>query len=315
MSHNKTEEIARGNEIAPEVLDKLKYLAALGWTEQELSVWLGIDLALFRQEMKNRSGAIYKAVSQGQLQKRAEIEIKIAMEAEKGDPAAFKAFNEIVRDKSFSISKLDLFGGPEDEGAFHRIQDYISSGSSRDLSSDEQVYIDLLMMIHSLDGRFGKRKVVKFLTGAPFNFSYSRASEMYSEAVEMFFCDRKVSKDALRNKIAEQYDTLYHLTVQAAKTPLDYKIAADILDKKAKLKQLDKEDPVRLAPEQYLHQYRVLTTDPRSIGLPPANRDILASQIDSMTVPEQTKERLRMEAGIVDVDIVKIFDNVVQEES
>ena len=301
-------------QLTDEQKEKIRYLAALGWTDQELAGWLGMDLSDFVAEYSAHGSELHRLVTQGQLQKRAEIEIGIARSAEKGDMDSFKAFRDIVRDKSFSISKLDLFGGPEDEGAFQRIQEYIASGSSRDLSPDEQVYIDMLLMIHSLDGRYGKRKVVKFLTGEPFRFSYSRAVDMYSEATEMFFCDRNVSRKALRNKIAEQYDTLYHLTVQSAKTPLDYRIAAEILEREVKLKQLDRDDPQKLAPQQYLKQYRVLTTDPKSIGLPPTNRDVLAAQIDAMQVPEQTKGRLRMEAGIQDVDIVKILDNVVQEE-
>ena len=133
--------------------------------------------------------------------------------------------------------------------------------------------------------------------------------------VEMFYGNRNVSRDALRAKAADQYDALYHLALDAAKTTKDYEIASGILTQKSRVLNLDKEDPVQLPPQQYQKQYRLLSLSPESIGLPPANRDELARQIDSMTdIPETERERLRMEASIDDMDIVKVLENVTQEE-
>lgn len=82
----------------------------------------------------------------------------------------------------------------------------------------------------------------------------------------------------------------------------------------AKVLQLDQEEPQVLPPEQYQKQYRLLSLSPETIGLPPANRDALAAQIDSLVVPDKIKKRLRMEAGIIDADILEIIDDVLQEE-
>ena len=258
---------------------------------------------------------VREAIEHGRLKKRADIEIAVARAAASGTPEAVKQFNEVVRDKSFSLSKLDLFGGPEDEGAFERIQDYIAGGSRGNLSQKEQVYIDLLTMIYSLDGQWGKRRTIKFLTSKPFSFSYEQASNMYAEAIEMFFANRKVSKEAMRAKMADQYDTLYALAMQNARTTKDFEIAAGILSSKAKVLRLDQDDPQQLPAENYSKQFRVLSLSPEVIGLPRANRDELARQIDGIVAPEAVKKRLRVDAGIDDLDIVKLMDNVAQEES
>lgn len=296
------------NEEKDDSLDRIAYLAALGWPDNEIFISEGIDEKSVPEEVR-------EAIEHGRLKKRADIEIAVARAAANGTPEAVKQFNEVVRDKSFSISKLDLFGGPEDEGAFERIQDYIAGGSKGNLSQKEQVYIDLLTMIYSLDGQWGKRRTIKLLTSKPFAFPYEQASNMYAEAIEMFFANRKVSKEAMRAKMADQYDTLYALAMQNARTTKDFEIAAGILSSKAKVLRLDQDDPQQLPAENYSKQFRVLSLSPEVIGLPRANRDELARQIDGIVAPEAVKKRLRVDAGIDDLDIVKLMDNVAQEES
>lgn len=296
------------NEEKDDSLDRIAYLAALGWPDNEIFISEGIDEKSVPEEVR-------EAIEHGRLKKRADIEISVARAAASGTPEAVKQFNEVVRDKSFSLSKLDLFGGPEDEGAFERIQDYIAGGSRGNLSQKEQVYIDLLTMIYSLDGQWGKRRTIKFLTSKPFSFSYEQASNMYAESIEMFFANRKVSKEAMRAKMADQYDTLYALAMQNARTTKDFEIAAGILSSKAKVLRLDQDDPQQLPAENYSKQFRVLSLSPEVIGLPRANRDELARQIDGIVAPEAVKKRLRVDAGIDDLDIVKLMDNVAQEES
>lgn len=296
------------NEDKDDSLDRIAYLAALGWPDNEIFISEGIDEKSVPEEVR-------EAIEHGRLKKRADIEISVARAAASGTPEAVKQFNEVVRDKSFSLSKLDLFGGPEDEGAFERIQDYIAGGSKGNLSQKEQVYIDLLTMIYSLDGQWGKRRTIKLLTSKPLSFSYEQASNMYAEAIEMFFANRKVSKEAMRAKMADQYDTLYALAMQNARTTKDFEIAAGILSSKAKVLRLDQDDPQQLPAENYSKQFRVLSLSPEVIGLPRANRDELARQIDGIVAPEAVKKRLRVDAGIDDLDIVKLMDNVAQEES
>ncbi len=293
------------NELS--ITERVAYLAALGWPENDIFISEGI-------QPDNVSEEIRTAIETGRLRKRADMEIAIARAAAGGQSEAVKQYNEIVRDKSFSLSKLDLFGGPEDQGAFERIQEYIASGSKGDLSQKEQVYIDMLTMIYSLDGQYGKRKTIRFLTSKPFNFSYEQASNMYAESVEMFFANRKVSKEAMRAKMADQYDTLYAMAIQNARTTKDFDIAAGILSKKGQMLQLDKDDPAVLPAENYRRQFRVLSLSPEVIGLPRANRDELARQIDGIVAPETVKKRLRVDAGIDDLDIIKMLDNGIQEE-
>lgn len=304
-------------ELTPELLDDLSSLAALGWTDAELAGFLDITerqlAAILADPTSTDDPNIRDAIKRGQLEKRAKIELAVVRGAMGGDSGSIDQFREIVRDKSFSISKLDLFGGAEKEGAFERIQEYIASGSKGDLSDKERVYIDLLTLVYSLDGQYGKRRTVRFLTSEPFGLPYQRAADIYSEAMELFYCNRKVSKDALRNKMADQFDTLYVAARDAAKTSKDYAVAADILANKARALQLDRDDPAKLPAEVYQPMFRLLSATPESIGLPAANRDELERQIETVVAPEAVKRRLRTDAGITDLDIVKYLEDAKEE--
>ena len=303
--------------LTPKLLDDLSSLAALGWTDAELAGFLDITQRQLAAILANPTSTddpnIRDAIKRGQLEKRAKIELAVVRGAMEGDSGSIDQFRDIVRDKSFSISKLDLFGGAEKEGAFERIQEYIASGSKGDLSDKERVYIDLLTLVYSLDGQYGKRRTVRFLTSEPFGLPYQRAADIYSEAMELFYCNRKVSKDALRNKMADQFDTLYVAARDAAKTSKDYAVAADILANKARALQLDKDDPAKLPAEIYQPMFRLLSATPESIGLPAANRDELERQIDTVVAPEAVKRRLRTDAGITDLDIVKYLEDAKEE--
>lgn len=304
-------------ELTPELLDDLSSLAALGWTDAELAGFLDITerqlAAILADPTSTDDPNIRDAIKRGQLEKRAKIELAVVRGAMGGDSGSIDQFRDIVRDKSFSISKLDLFGGAEKEGAFERIQEYIASGSNGDLSDKERVYIDLLTLVYSLDGQYGKRRTVRFLTSEPFGLPYQRAADIYSEAMELFYCNRKVSKDALRNKMADQFDTLYVAARDAAKTSKDYAVAADILVNKARALQLDRDDPAKLPAEIYQPMFRLLSATPESIGLPAANRDELERQIETVVAPEAVKRRLRTDAGITDLDIVKYLEDAKEE--
>jgi hypothetical protein len=303
--------------LTPKLLDDLSSLAALGWTDAELAGFLDITERQLSDILADPTPTdnpnIRDAIKRGQLEKRAKIELAVVRGAMDGDASSIEQFRDIVRDKSFSISKLDLFGGAEKEGAFERIQEYIASGSKGDLSDKERVYIDLLTLVYSLDGQYGKRRTVRFLTSEPFGLPYQRAADIYSEAMELFYCNRKVSKDALRNKMADQFDTLYVAARDAAKTSKDYAVAADILANKARALQLDRDDPAKLPAEVYQPMFRLLSATPESIGLPAANRDELERQIDTVVAPESVKRRLRTDAGITDLDIVKYLEDAKEE--
>lgn len=240
---------------------------------------------------------------------------RLKKDAASGNISAVKELREIARDRDFQLSKLDLFGGAEKEDIFTKIQEYYDNGRPGDLSEKEQLYLDLLQIVYSFETRFGTRNTLKILTAKPYSMKYDRARDIIAEAMEMFNAGRRVSREAMRQHIADSYDTLYHAVLASAKDSKDYALAASILDKKARILRLDQPDPEQLPAEQYARTYRLLSLSPELLGLPAANRDELAAQIAALDVPDATKRRLRMEARVVDMDIVEVLENGISEEN
>lgn len=292
----------------------LQAFGALYWSTDDIAEWFGItDLAWWQAEVANRMSWISRAIRQGELQQRARVELKILQGAKAGNESDVATYRSMMRDKSFALSKLDLFGGTEDESLWQKIQDYITKGCPGTLSAKEQNYLDLLNLVYSLDAQFGKRKVVRFLTQEPFGFSHAQAANVYAEATELYHANRKVSREAVRDKMSDMFDSLYHAAVAAAKTAADYMAAAEILSRKVKLLRLDQEEVPKLDPAVYQLRPVVLSLNPESIGLPRADRRVLGEIIKKLPASAGEKNRFGMEAGIIDMDIEKMMQHESQE--
>jgi len=299
-----------------ETLLALRAFGALYWSTDDIAEWFGItDLAWWQGEVANRMSWISRTIRQGELQQRAKVELNILAGAINGNQDDVDTYRRMMRDKSFALSKMDLFGGADDEALWQRIQNYIAKGSPGTLSAKEQNYLDLLNLIFSLDAQFGKRNVVRFLTKEPFCFTHAQATNLYAEAVELFHANRKVSRDALRDKTADMYDTLYHAAIRSAKNAADFALAADILTKKTKLLRLDEESVQKLDPTVYQRMPTVVSLDPHDIGLEPANRRVLGEIINKLPVSSGEKARLCIDGGLTDLDVEKYLSDESQEAS
>ncbi len=299
-----------------EVLKILSAFGALYWSTGDIADWFGVtDFSWWLTETNNPHSKISRAIKYGELQNRAKIELGILQGAMNGSSEEIETYRNMMRDKSFALNKTDLFGGADDPKLWHKIEEYIVSGSKGSLSDKERRYLDLLNIVYSLDGKFGKKKVIKYLTSDLFGYSYSQAANIYSEAIELYHCNRKISKAALREKTADMYENLYMAAVAAAKTTADYTLAAEILNKRSKLLRLDQDDPQKLNPGTYERKPVVLSLNPEHIGLEKADRRKLAEIIDKLPVPDTEKVRLESEAGIRDMDIIKVMEYESQEAS
>lgn len=295
-------------------MTELQQLGELRWSTEQIAIFFGWDLAALEAELREPSSPIRNAILKGELQATFTIESKLLSDAKTGNQTSVKALSDLMRDRSFKLTKLDLFGGAEDPALFERVQQFLENGSSGKFSSEEQIYLEALQLTYSFQMRFGDRKTVRLLTKT-FGLSYEVAKNMLTESIELFNAGRRNTRQAMRYHIAESYDTIYHAILETAKTPQDLAIAAGILDKKAKLLQLDQPEEEPVKQENYPRKFIVSSLTPEAIGLPSINRDELASQIKELGLPEAETERLEREAGIKDFDIVKALEHADTEES
>lgn len=198
-----------------------------------------------------------------------------------------------------------------DKSYFDILQDYIQSGCTIELTDDELDYYNVLYAMVGIYRKYGKDNAIAFLMHKPFEVERMRARQMFSEALNLFYLNDSVENDAYRNMLFDDLNKAALVVLQNASCAKDMEVYGNLKVQAAKIKQLDKPDPVK--PLELENKFiKVYDLDPSAVGLPSANRNVLAQQIDGLDVPLREKERLRQDAGIEDVDIIEMLDD--QEE-
>lgn len=195
---------------------------------------------------------------------------------------------------------------------FDTLQDYIASGCTLELTDDELDYYNVLYAMVGIQRKYGKDNAIAFLMHKPFCVERMRARQMYAEAMNLFYLNDSVENDAYRNMLFDDLNKAALAVLQNATTAKDMEVYGNLKVQAAKIKQLDKPDPVK--PREVEEKpIKVYELDPAAVGLPSANRTLLAAQIDQMEgIPVREKERLKRDANVTDIDFEEMLDD--QEE-
>lgn len=199
-----------------------------------------------------------------------------------------------------------------DKSHFDTLQDYIASGCTMQLTDDELDYYNVLYAMVGINRKYGKDNAISFLMHEPFCVERMRARQMYSEAINLFYLNDTIENNAHRNMMYDNLMKAAQVVLKEAVSAKDMEVYGNLTVQAAKIKQLDRPDPVKPKEMDEKH-IKVYDLDPSAVGLPSANRNLLAAQIDSIEgISVKEKIRLKRDANIVDVDIEEMLDD--QEE-
>lgn len=293
--------------------DKLETLSALGYSNEKIATYFGIDKIIFKQIASDKNSMLAERLEAGKLKQDIDERLALYHVAANGDVPAQKQIHEIKRSRAFKISKMDIFGTFEHQRILERLNDYIQDGKSiKDISVEEQLYIDSLIFIRDMDSIYGRRATVDFFV-KHFKLKHQRASEMYDEAVNLFYGDRNINKKALRHKFADRLEMAANVVMSNAETSKDWEVFGNLTKQASVLLELDKPDVNKLPKELYMPSVRVFSLNTELVGLPNINRNELAAEIDSLDQPESVKSNLRQDAMIEPINLSSKFD-VIEEE-
>lgn len=198
-----------------------------------------------------------------------------------------------------------------DKSHFDTLQDYIASGCTMELTADELDYYNVLYALVGINRKYGKDNAIAFLMHEPFNVERMRARKMYSEAINLFYLNDTIENDAHRNLMYDNLMKAAQVVLQNAVSSKDMEVYGNLNIQAAKIKQLDKPDPVK--PKEIDDKpIKIYDLNPEAVGLSSANRQVLAAQIDSVDLPQTEKIRLKRDANIVDIDFEEMLND--QEE-
>ena|SRR5690606_11576863 len=299
--------------LSEEEWDKLEILSALDFSNDQIATYFGVRKTIFRQIAADPNSYLSERLEAGKLKQDVDERFALYALAVKGDVPAQKQIHEVKRTRAFKISKLDIFGAFENKKVLERLNDYIQSGANiKDISVEEQLYIDTLIFMRDMDNQYGRRATVDFFV-KHYKLKQQRASEMYDEAINLFYGNRTINKKALRHKYAERLENAANVVAANAETSRDWEVYGNLMKQAATMQELDKPDVEKLPKEMYLPPVKVYTLEPETVGLPSINRNELAAEIDALDQPESVKSSLRQDAMIDPIDIVGKIDKIVEE--
>ena len=131
---------------------------------------------------------------------------------------------------------------------FNILQDYIASGCDMDLTEEELQYYNALYALVGLHRKYGKDNAIAFLMHEPFNCNRNVASRMYDEALNLFYLNSTVENDTYRNMIFDDLQKAALVVLRCGKTSKDMEIYGNLKVQAAKIKNLDKPDPIKPKP-------------------------------------------------------------------
>lgn len=192
---------------------------------------------------------------------------------------------------------------------FDRLQDYLASGCTMELTDDEMDYYNALYALIGIQRKYGKDNAISFLMHDPFQVKRARAREMYNEAINLFFANDSIENNAHRNMMYDNLQKAAQVVLMNAHSSKDMEVYGNLMIQAAKIKQLDKPDPQK-RKEVNEKPIKIYMLDTQAVGMPQVNRQLLAEQIDSIPdIPEREKVRLKRDAQVIDVDIIEMLDD------
>ena len=179
------------------------------------------------------------------------------------------------------------------------LQQYIDTGRTADMPEEIIQYINDLELVRGLLLRYvAKENIIKLLKAAPYNLTDYSARQRVFDAIDLFYIDNEIKRDAWRGLFAERLENIATTMLHASKSVRELKEAAMIFVEAAKMRGVFDPEPDSLPEELFVKPIRIYTIDITDLGHERVNRHELARMIDSYQIDEVTRQRLRQEAMV-----------------
>lgn len=209
-----------------------------------------------------------------------------------------------------------------DSVKYEQLQSFIMTGKTGDLPDDMVVYLSHLELVRSLNDKYeSKTAILRVLKSPVYGYSDYAARKIYAEALNFFYSDNSVKREAWANIYADKLDNLALLAIESD----DWESARRCFLDAAKIRMGS--DDTNTIPAELLERRPVFyTLNPEDVGLPnKVNRHKLARWIDSLPdIDSDSRNRIhrdamspKAEGNILDIeekDIEYLGDQNEQEE-
>ena len=183
------------------------------------------------------------------------------------------------------------------------IYDFIENGNPDDADPAIVEYLEQLDKVRGMKLRFdrwaSKDAIIGHLIKVDGMTRYL-ANQLYNDALQYFYCDSTISKEAWRNLYAEDQEKDIAVARMLAKDASDFAKISKMRKELAELRGLFKDDPEELPEEWFQKPWKLYAMDAEFLGMPAIDRPKLAKQIDTLPeLTEKERELIKREAAIM----------------
>lgn len=189
----------------------------------------------------------------------------------------------------------------EFEGLHYDIlNDYITKGEAPENMEPEMLeYMEQLQFVQQRLHRVeSPNNVIKSLVAFYPKLTVFTAKSRFNDALKFFYLDEDASKEAWNNYLFNLSMQAIELAAKSVDSPETALKIVDAILKAQAIKGLNKDDENTIDPKLLEEKYEIFTLKPSDVGLPEANRQAIAKQIDQMPLREEQKLRIKMDAGV-----------------
>lgn len=203
--------------------------------------------------------------------------------------------------------------------SLEQIYDYMERGfESKQLPQEVMDYLDAMDKVRAMRLRFdkwgSKDAIVDYLVGVE---GYSRylAVKLHNHAVEFFYVDSTISKQAFMNQLLEKMEKNLNIAALLVKNTAD---AAKVQQMMVQMKDVAKEifpDDDGIDEEFFRRPIKIYTQLPEDVGLPPVNRSELKKMIEGYPeLHEVVIKKIQEEAGALPMNLFLEESNDPREQ-
>lgn len=199
-----------------------------------------------------------------------------------------------------------------DNVKYEQLQAYVMNGKTGDLSEELVVYLSHLELVRSMHDKYQSRAgIIRILTSPAYGYTDYAARKLYADAINFFYSDNQVKREAWANLYADKLDNLALLCIEAD----DWEGARRCFADAAKFRMGS--EPANDIPEDLFDRRPVFyTLNPEHVGLPgKVNRHKLARWIDKLPdIDENERRRIHRDAmtGEADGNILDIPEDKIE---
>lgn len=198
--------------------------------------------------------------------------------------------------KGMDLSQIDLSD----------VYNFIDHGDRAAAPPQVLAYLQVMEKVRTMNLRveeYGSRDlIIKHLVKVD-GFSPYMAGNIYDDAIQYFYSERNITRDAWRNLLAEKMYKNINLAIATCKDPKDLininKSIADI----SKVLRLDQPDPIELKEDE-AQPWIIYTTDAEMLGIEEVSRTALKKQIEAIPdISEKARDMIKRHAGVLPVKV------------